>query len=228
MSPHDREQRETRSPLDIDDLLASLDTGESEPYDAESVAAGHRIANRLTRRWAHAGSNAGPATVTPIAARRTSVLAVPGWTEQVRAAASGTAGPLQRVVDRELGIEFVRSATDGRETSIVVTSFGELVSAGDVVRVQIGSGSGRTDLLVVLHTADNGDLVGQIITPAVTMSDDLEIALTPLSSLSGEHTRAVTEAVRTSPTPGRNAWRRIAKHLPADHPVRSAIIDGLR
>ncbi|WP_024805307.1 hypothetical protein [Nocardia sp. BMG51109] len=227
MTSDDRDPRDARAPLDLDDLLAALDTGDAEPYDAESVAAGQRIADRLTRQWARAGADSALATVTPIGPRRAAVLAVPGWTEQVRAAASSMAGPVQRVVDQELGIEFVRSATGGHETSIAVTAFGDLVSAGDVVRVQIGSGTGRTELLVVLYADENGDLVGQIITPAVTMSDDLEIAVTAVSALSDDHTRAVTEAVRTSPTPGRNAWRRIAKHLPADHPVRSAIIDGL-
>lgn len=211
-------------PVDIDVLIAFAES-DSPAVDAESAAAGARIAERLLRGGAVSGG--GP---TALSARRT-VLAVSGWTVRPLAASSEgdttAAPPVQKRLDRELGIEFTRSPAGAEQTRISVHSFGTQAAAGDIVRVAVSLGPEHTELLVVLYADDDGTLTGQVVTRALTMSEDLEISLLPGAALGSTHTSAVTDAVRCSLTAGRNAWRRVAKGLAAGDPVRAAIIAGL-
>ncbi|MEU4319536.1 hypothetical protein AB0F85_06655 [Nocardia fluminea] len=211
-------------PVDIDVLIAFAESG-SPGVDAESAAAGARIAERLLRGGAVAGGSIGD-----LGARR-AVMAVPGWTVQPLAASSESettaTRPVQKQRDRELGIEFARSPAGAEQTRISVHSFGTRAAAGDIVRVAVRLGAERSELLVVLYADDDGTLTGQVVTRALTMSEDLEISLLPGAALGSTHTSAVTDAVRCSLTAGRNAWRRVAKGLPAGDPVRAAIVAGL-
>ncbi|MFJ2664063.1 hypothetical protein ACIO14_06905 [Nocardia fluminea] len=125
------------------------------------------------------------------------------------------------------GIEFIRSPAGAEQTRISVHSFGTRAAAGDIVRVAVRLGAERSELLVVLYADDDGTITGQVVTRALTMSEDLEISLLPGAALGSTHTSAVTDAVRCSSTAGRNAWRRVAKGLPAGDPVRAAIVAGL-
>ena len=203
-------------PVDIDVLIAFAEA-DSPEVDAESAAAGARIAARLLR--------GGSAAVGDLDA-----MAVPGWTVQPLAASSEgetTTRAVQKQLDRELGIEFTRSPAGAEQTRISVHSFGARAAAGDIVRVAVSLGAERTELLVVLYADADGTLTGQVVTRALTMSEDLEISLLPGASLGSTHTSAVTDAVRCSLTAGRNAWRRVAKGLPAGDPVRAAIVAGL-
>ena len=213
-------------PVDIDVLIAFAESG-SPDVDAESAAAGARIAERLLRLGAVSG---GSAAVGALGARR-AVMAIPGWTVQPLAASSEsetTATPtVQKQRDRELGIEFARAPAGAEQTRISVHSFGARAAAGDIVRVAVRLGAERSELLVVLYTDDDGTLTGQVVTRALTMAEDLEISLLPGAALGSTHTTAVTEAVRCSLTAGRNAWRRVAKGLPDGDPVRAAIVAGL-
>ncbi|MFC9871134.1 hypothetical protein [Nocardia salmonicida] len=208
-------------PVDIDVLIAFAEA-DSPEVDAESAAAGARIAARLLR--------GGSAAVGDLDARR-AVMAVPGWTVQPLAASSEgettATRAVQKQLDRELGIEFTRSPAGAEQTRISVHSFGARATAGDIVRVAVSLGAERTELLVVLYADPDGSLTGQVVTRALTMSEDLEISLLPGAALGSTHTSAVTDAVRCSLTAGRNAWRRVAKGLPADDPVRAAIVAGL-
>ncbi|MFI1237445.1 hypothetical protein [Nocardia salmonicida] len=214
-------------PVDIDVLIAFAEA-DSPDVDAESAAAGARIAARLLR-----GEAAGSAAVGDLDARR-AVMAVPGWTVQPLAASSEgettATRAVQKQLDRELGIEFTRSPAGAEQTRISVHSFGARAAAGDIVRVAVSLGAERTErteLLVVLYADTDGTLTGQVVTRALTMSEDLEISLLPGAALGSTHTSAVTDAVRCSLTAGRNAWRRVAKGLPAGDPVRAAIVAGL-
>ncbi|WP_331757810.1 hypothetical protein OG225_41370 (plasmid) [Nocardia sp. NBC_01377] len=211
----------------LDDLVASItdDDRSPMPIEPEFLAAGDRIADRLTGQWARRSTR--EATVTALSHRARGVR-VPGFTAEIRAAASDTAGPVQRICDRELGIEFRRSSPDGHATSIDVTAHSDRASAGDIVSIQVTGATQRTELLVVLHEKQQGTLTGQIVTSQITLSDDLQVAVVESSTLTAEHASAVTAAVRNSPTAGRNAWRSIARQLPATHPVRAAVINGLR
>ena len=213
-------------PVDIDVLIAFAESG-SPDVDAESAAAGARIAERLLRLGAVSG---GSAAVGALGARR-AVMAIPGWTVQPLAASSEsetTATPtVQKQRDRELGIEFARAPAGAEQTRISVHSFGARAAAGDIVRVAVRLGAERSELLVVLYTDDDGTLTGQVVTRALTMAEDLEISLLPGAALGSTHTSAVTDAVRCSLTAGRNAWRRVAKGLPDGDPVRAAIVAGL-
>ncbi|PKV80258.1 hypothetical protein [Nocardia fluminea] len=213
-------------PVDIDVLIAFAESG-SPDVDAESAAAGARIAERLLRLGAVSG---GSAAVGALGARR-AVMAIPGWTVQPLAASSEsetTATPtVQKQRDRELGIEFARAPAGAEQTRISVHSFGARAAAGDIVRVAVRLGAERSELLVVLYTDDDGTLTGQVVTRALTMAEDLEISLLPGAALGSTHTSAVTDAVRCSLTAGRNAWRRVAKGLPVGDPVRAAIVAGL-
>ncbi|MFF5034045.1 hypothetical protein [Nocardia salmonicida] len=203
-------------PVDIDVLIAFAEA-DSPEVDAESAAAGARIAARLLR--------GGSAAVGDLDA-----MAVPGWTVQPLAASSEgetTTRAVQKQLDRELGIEFTRSPAGAEQTRISVHSFGARAAAGDIVRVAVCLGAERTELLVVLYADTDGTLTGQVVTRALTMSEDLEISLLPGAALGSTHTSAVTDAVRCSLTAGRNAWRRVAKGLPAGDPVRAAIVAGL-
>ncbi|MGW0636939.1 hypothetical protein [Nocardia salmonicida] len=208
-------------PVDIDVLIAFAEA-DSPEVDAESAAAGARIAARLLR--------GGAAAVGDLDARR-AVMAVPGWTVQPLAASSEgettATRAVQKQLDRELGIEFTRSPAGAEQTRISVHSFGARAAAGDIVRVAVSLGAERTELLVVLYADADGSLTGQVVTRALTMSEDLEISLLPGAALGSTHTSAVTDAVRCSLTAGRNAWRRVAKGLPAGDPVRAAIVAGL-
>ncbi len=208
-------------PIDIDVLIAFAEA-DSPEVDAESAAAGARIAARLLR--------GGSAAVGDLDARR-AAMAVPGWTVQPLAASSEgettATRAVQKQLDRELGIEFTRSPAGAEQTRISVHSFGARAAAGDIVRVAVSLGAERTELLVVLYADADGTLTGQVVTRALTMSEDLEISLLPGASLGSTHTSAVTDAVRCSLTAGRNAWRRVAKGLPAGDPVRAAIVAGL-
>ncbi|MEV0767942.1 hypothetical protein [Nocardia salmonicida] len=208
-------------PVDIDVLIAFAEA-DSPEVDAESAAAGARIAARLLR--------AGSAAVGDLDARR-AAMAVPGWTVQPLAASSEgettATRAVQKQLDRELGIEFTRSPAGAEQTRISVHSFGARAAAGDIVRVAVSLGAERTELLVVLYADADGTLTGQVVTRALTMSEDLEISLLPGAALGSTHTSAVTDAVRCSLTAGRNAWRRVAKGLPAGDPVRAAIVAGL-
>ncbi|WP_063004149.1 hypothetical protein [Nocardia salmonicida] len=208
-------------PIDIDVLIAFAEA-DSPEVDAESAAAGARIAARLLR--------GGSAAVGDLDARR-AAMAVPGWTVQPLAASSEgettATRAVQKQLDRELGIEFTRSPAGAEQTRISVHSFGARAAAGDIVRVAVSLGAERTELLVVLYADADGTLTGQVVTRALTMSEDLEISLLPGAALGSTHTSAVTDAVRCSLTAGRNAWRRVAKGLPAGDPVRAAIVAGL-
>ncbi|KQY38450.1 hypothetical protein ASD42_08520 [Nocardia sp. Root136] len=208
-------------PIDIDVLIAFAEADGPE-VDAESAAAGARIAARLLR--------GGSAAVGDLDARR-AAMAVPGWTVQPLAASSEgettATRAVQKQLDRELGIEFTRSPAGAEQTRISVHSFGARAAAGDIVRVAVSLGAERTELLVVLYAEADGTLTGQVVTRALTMSEDLEISLLPGAALGSTHTSAVTDAVRCSLTAGRNAWRRVAKGLPAGDPVRAAIVAGL-
>ncbi|MFD4353197.1 hypothetical protein ACFWPX_11615 [Nocardia sp. NPDC058518] len=210
-------------PVDIDVLIAFAES-DSPDVDAESAAAGARIAERLLRGGAVSHSSAG------FGARR-AVMAVPGWTVQPLAASSEgettAIRAVQKQLDQELGIEFTRSPAGAEQTRISVHSFGARAAAGDIVRVAVSLGAERTELLVVLYADADGTLTGQVVTRALTMSEDLEISLLPGAALGSTHTSAVTDAVRCSLTAGRNAWRRVAKGLPAGDPVRAAIVAGL-
>ncbi|MGW5917590.1 hypothetical protein ACWFPY_01245 [Nocardia fluminea] len=212
-------------PVDIDVLIAFAESG-SPGVDAESAAAGARIAERLLR----GGAVSGGSTVGDLGARR-AVMSVPGWTVQPLAASSESettaTRPMQKQRDRELGIEFARSPAGAEQTRISVHSFGARAAAGDIVRVAVRIGAERSELLVVLYADDDGTLTGQVVTRALTMSEDLEISLLPGAALGSTHASAVTDAVRCSLTAGRNAWRRVAKGLPAGDPVRAAIVAGL-
>ncbi|MFD4438547.1 hypothetical protein ACFWPK_02060 [Nocardia sp. NPDC058519] len=210
-------------PVDIDVLIAFAES-DSPDVDAESAAAGARIAERLLRGGAVSPSSAA------FSARR-AVMAVPGWTVQPLAASSEgettAIRAVQKQLDQELGIEFTRSPAGAEQTRISVHSFGARAAAGDIVRVAVSLGAERTELLVVLYADADGTLTGQVVTRALTMSEDLEISLLPGAALGSTHTSAVTDAVRCSLTAGRNAWRRVAKGLPAGDPVRAAIVAGL-
>ncbi len=212
-------------PVDIDVLLALAEADDDAESD-DAAAAGARIADRLLR-----GSRAAESTnLTSLDARR-EVMRVPGWTVQPLAASSeddaAAARAIQKRVDRDLGIEFIRSPAGAEQTRISVQSFGSRAMAGDIVRVAVSLGAERTELLVVLYTDEAGALTGQVVTRALTMSEDLEISLLPGAALGTAHTSAVTDAVRCSLTAGRNAWRRVAKGLPSGDPVRAAIVAGL-
>ncbi|MFC8380420.1 hypothetical protein [Nocardia sp. NPDC057272] len=213
-------------PVDLDVLIAFA-AADSPDADAESAAAGARIAERLLRAGAVSG---GSAALGDLGARR-AVMTVPGWSVQPLAASSDSEQTATRTVqkqrDRELGIEFTRSPAGAEQTRISVHSFGARAAAGDIVRVSVRLGAERTELLVVLYAGDDGTLTGQAVTRALTMSEDLEISLLPGAALDSTHVSAVTDAVRCSLTAGRNAWRRVAKGLPAGDPVRAAIVAGL-
>lgn len=216
MTPRDNDPDRLALPADLETLLALA----ADDIDDADRAAGQRIAERLL--------GARPATVTPLG--RHPVLRVPGWTVQpLAAAADDLASPVsQQRVDPELGLEFTRAPAGSGLTRIAVQATGGRAAAGDVVRVAVGGGTARTELLVVLYTDDEGTLTGQVLTPAVSMAEDLEISVLPGAALGTVATEAVTDAVRCSLTAGRNAWRRVAKGLPADDPIRSAIVAGLR
>ncbi|MFD6395273.1 hypothetical protein [Nocardia sp. NPDC060249] len=213
-------------PVDIDVLIAFA-ASDSPDVDAESAAAGARIAERLLRGGA---VSSGTGAIGDLAARR-AVMTVPGWSVQPLAASSDSEKTVTRTVqkqrDREWGIEFTRSPAGAEQTRISVHSFGARAVAGDIVQVAVRRGAERTELLVVLYADDDGTLTGQAVTRALTMSEDLEISLLPGAALDSTHASAVTEAVRCSLTAGRNAWRRVAKGLPAGDPVRAAIVAGL-
>ncbi|MGW6120728.1 hypothetical protein ACWFRF_16945 [Nocardia sp. NPDC055165] len=213
-------------PVDIDVLIAFA-ASDSPDADAESADAGARIAERLLRAGAVSGSSA---ALGDLGARR-AVMTVPGWSVQPLAASSDseqtTTRTVQKQRDRELGIEFTRSPAGAEQTRISVHSFGARAAAGDIVRISVRLGADRTELLVVLYAGDDGTLTGQAVTRALTMSEDLEISLLAGAALDGTHVSAVTDAVRCSLTAGRNAWRRVAKGLPAGDPVRAAIVAGL-
>ncbi|MFD3506593.1 hypothetical protein [Nocardia sp. NPDC058666] len=200
-------------PVDVEVLIAFAEA--DSPVDAEAARVGARIAERLLR-----------GTVTDLGARRR-VMRVPGWTVQPLAASSEgetATRAVQQRTDSELGIEFTRTPAGAQQTRISVRSFGTHAVAGDIVRVAAGAG---TELLVVLYTEDDGALTGQIVSRALSMSEDLEISLLPSATLGSTHACAVTEAVRCSLTAGRNAWRRVAKSRPVGDPVRDAIVAGL-
>ncbi|WP_410870132.1 hypothetical protein [Nocardia sp. A7] len=210
-------------PVDIDVLIAFAESDDTA-VDAESAAAGARIAERVLRSGTREFSD----EPTSLSARR-AVMAVHGWSVQPLAASSEgeTTHAVQKQLDRELGIEFTRAPAGAEQTRISVHSFGARAVAGDIVRVAVSLGAERTELLVVLYAEDDGTLTGQVVTRALTMSEDLEISLLPGAALGDTHTAAVTDAVRCSLTAGRNAWRRVAKGLSAGDPVRAAIIAGL-
>ncbi|WP_067862809.1 hypothetical protein [Nocardia shimofusensis] len=218
-------------PADIDVLTALADADDDTTFDIETAAAGARIGERLLR--GHRALARGPATVTHIHARAAVVvMRVPGWTVQPLAASSADRAAravpaAQKRVDRELGLEFIRSPAGAEQTRISVQSQGIRAASGDIVRVDVRRGEENTEILVVLYTDETGTVTGHVITRALTMAEDLEISIMPVAALGAGQTSAVTDAVRCSLTAGRNAWRRVAKALPGDHPVRAAIVAGL-
>ncbi|MFC6011071.1 hypothetical protein [Nocardia lasii] len=217
----DRDATRLNLPVDLDVLLACAEADDNTASDAEAATAGARVAERLLR--SDRGANS--ATVTALESRRER-MRVPGWTVRPLAASAddvATHHAVQRQVDRELGVEFVRSPSGAARTRISVRAFGARAVAGDIVRV----GAEGTEVLVVLYPDEGGTLTGQVVTRALTMSEDLEISLLPSAALDARHTSAVTEAVRCSLTAGRNAWRRVAKGLPSGDPIRAAIVEGL-
>jgi len=217
----------------VDQLLGALEQPElpdtsRSPTPEEIAAVGRAIAARLTAGWAAPTGEEPP--VVSLAGRRRSrtVLRVPGRHSELLAAA--TTGPTDRFVHRSFGIELVRKAIEDDETLISITVTGDVAGEGHMARIRrAGAESGTPDLLVLLYCNPQGVLTGQLLTPALAAtSDDLEVTIAPATDLMVEDSEAITAAVRCSPAPGRNAWRRLARTLSPDHPVRGAVLDALR
>lgn len=153
--------------------------------------------------------------------------AIPGWRSELRAAATDMRSPVQHFTDERFGIEFIRSTADGRETQVIVTSDGSLLGVDDLVVVSTIVGSESIQLLVLIDRGGDGICRGQIVTPLLRMSDDIEITLGRPDTLTPQETASVEHAVRASTSAGRNAWRRVARRLPDGHPVRNAVLAGV-
>ncbi|GAD85295.1 hypothetical protein FEK33_12405 [Nocardia asteroides NBRC 15531] len=216
MTARDEGRHRLDLPIDIGMLVDAMDDNLDD--DAEIAAAGARIAARLL------GPDAG---VSLLGARQS--FLVPGWRVNTLAAAPARESPAERTaqrrLDTELGIEFTRAPAGPERTLITVRSFGSDAVAGDIVRISVRDGG---EHLVVLYSADEQALSGQLTTTALTMSEDLEISIMSREALRPDHAAAVTAAVLGSATAGRNAWRRVAKELSVGDPVRAAVLDGLR
>ncbi|MBF6210723.1 hypothetical protein IU433_09380 [Nocardia puris] len=213
--------RRRRGTAPLDRLLTAVeDVDTDDELDDEAKAAGLRIAERLTRRWA-----ADPNPPIALDARRTRI---PAWTTTIRAAASSTAAPIQKVTDAASGLEYIRAPGSSSGTRITVSASGDLPAAADLVRVRVLDGGTTPDLLIPLSPTENDRLAGRVITTRIAMSDELEGSIADVSSLDAADALAITESVHAAPIAGRNAWRRIAKRYPDDHPVRAAVLEGLR
>lgn len=208
-------------PVPLDRLLTAVEEVDTDDeLDDEARRAGRRIAERLTRRWAE-----DPSPPIALDARRTRI---PAWTTTIRAAASGTAAPIQKVTDTPSGLEYTRAPGSSSGTRITVSASGDLPTSADLVRVRVLDGGTTPDLLIPLSPTENDRRGGRAITTRIAMSDELEGSITDASSLHVADAPAITESVRAAPIAGRNAWRRIAKQFPDDHPVRAAVLEGLR
>jgi len=221
--------RQHRRDALMQQLLTVMESAVSEddrgPGPDEIAATGRAIAARLTAGWVQGAVIGGP--VTDLAAHRQPSWRIPGRHGEQLAAA--TTGPSDRFTDRAFGIEVLRKAIDG-ETLITVTVVGDLAHDGDIVRVRWVTGDGApAELLIMLYPAGQGVLTGQILTPALAgTSDDLDVTVARASDLTTAESEAVTDSVRCSPTLARNAWRRLARTLTVDHPIRLAVLDALR
>ncbi|WP_063006255.1 hypothetical protein [Nocardia salmonicida] len=226
--------RQQRRDALIEQVLDTLDTTESisaavHPSTDEIAATGRAIAERLTAGWARptAQVDNNVAEIADISARRQQrAVRVPG--RHIDTWAASTGGPVDRFVDDDFGIELARK-TIGDDTLLSVTITGDSAQDGDLVRVRLGTDDQSGELLVLLYVDDQGGLTGQILTAALAAtSDDLDITITAASELTAEDCDAVTAAVRASHKPARNAWRRLAKTLSAQNPIRAAVLDGFR
>lgn len=204
-------------PATIDEVIGDVEAVD----DPELNAAVERLAQQMAEAVM---SSRGVGSTTSILDYR---KVIPGWKSEMRAAAIEVKAPVQHFSDEVLGIDFVRS-TDGRETQVVVTSDGTTLGADDVVVIRILTGSDIANLLVLVRQQVDGTLRGEIVTPLVRMSDDVEIAIERVDLLSGEYADSVEHAVRASTAAGRNAWRRIARGLPVGHPIRVAVLAAFR
>ncbi|KAF0847072.1 hypothetical protein [Nocardia caishijiensis] len=204
-------------PTTVDSVTTALESIDDPEVDA---AAGRVVAGALR---ALSRSSAEAEAVSLSGYRRS----IPGWRSEIRAAATAARSPVQHVGDEQFGIEITRSTTDGRETQVVVTSDGSVLSADDVLVIRLSAATDSPQFLVLIHRGDDGTFGGQIITPLLRMNDDLEITVGRAAALTEEAAVSVEHAVRASTTAGRNAWRRVARALPTEHPVRAAVLAGL-
>ncbi|MGN2639841.1 hypothetical protein ACTD5D_27495 [Nocardia takedensis] len=197
--------------------VAVLHDALDDDLDDRARAAGDRIAARLTGLWAESAAR-------PVRLR----TRIPAWTTTVRAAASARSAPIQKVTDRDGGLEYTRMPSGRFETRIAVRGLPGHPSAVDFVRVHPVGQDTAADLLIPLSGGAGEGVSGQVITTRIAMWDELDCAATEVSALAAADATAIAESVRAAPIAGRNAWRRIAKRLPEDHAVRRAVLEGLR
>lgn len=201
--------------FDSDAVLSSLDEV-GDATDGE-IDAAHRIAGKVRALWADSQYVGVDTKVRQLR------VTVPAWRSELRAAAdAATHGSISHESDLpDLGLEISCTVSDSGEATFAVTATDDRRHDGDIVRID------NLGLLVVLYR-DGESLIGRIAAPGTIGYEDISVDVTSAADLSPENSAAITAAVRGSFTSGRNAWRRIARDLANEHPIRAAIVAGLR
>lgn len=99
----------------------------------------------------------------------------------------------------------------------------------EVAWIRFFDGDRGADLLILLSDGASDQRSGEIVVPGNHLNADYStFSIIDATAVPVQLASDVTTAIRLSSTSARNAWRGVARSLPADHHVRQAIVAGLR
>jgi hypothetical protein len=143
-----------------------------------------------------------------------------------------------RVDDNGLGVRIVRQPLSNGTAYIGLEVRDAGASAGELLRLAVGSAEEPTSLFFVLVPAavlrgpgaDEDVLASEVVIPSSYPWPELWVAYLPAidpRTLTHDDLNAVTLSVAGASLPCKDAWRRLALAAPVDDPLREAVRAGL-
>ncbi|MBF6129667.1 hypothetical protein [Nocardia brasiliensis] len=152
------------------------------------------------------------------------LMVIPAWRSELQDASTTDDQELPTHHVHQDGSDFAWAPFDNRYL-LTVTLAPASIDA-DLLRIHAVGQPTTADLLLVLHSGPDNRRIGRIIT-TIAGYDELTLTAILATELHAGFREQIIAAIGASLTSERNAWRRIARNLVADDPVRRAIVDGL-
>ncbi|WP_280429362.1 hypothetical protein [Nocardia brasiliensis] len=152
------------------------------------------------------------------------LMVIPAWRSELQDASTTDNQELPAHHLHQDGKDFAWAPFDNRY--LLTVSLPPASIDADLLRIHAVGQPTTADLLLVLHPGPDNRRIGRIIT-TIAGYDELTLTAILATELRAEFREQIIAAIGASLTGERNAWRRIARNLLADDPVRRAIVDGL-
>ncbi|WP_338759905.1 hypothetical protein V7968_30845 [Nocardia vulneris] len=152
------------------------------------------------------------------------LMVIPAWRSELQDASTTDDSELPTHHVHQDGKDFAWAPFDNRYLLTVSLAPGSIDA--DLLRIHAVGQPTTADLLLVLHPGPDNRRIGRIIT-TIAGYDELTLTAILATELNAGFREHIIAAIGASLTGERNAWRRIARNLRADDPVRRAIVDGL-